>query len=402
MSPTTPPATASTPQTPMSVLHWLVGALFLSYLCVAMSMPTTAIQVATKLHMGNAMAGLAVGVAFASTILTRGFAGRLADQKGGRHCMVLGLILYALSSLICIGATWIQAAVPGFLVLILGRLVLGLGESLTVVGLLAWSIGLMGHHRSGRVLSVVGMGMYGSLAAGSPLGLAIYDHAGYLGVGLACLVAPLAGLAMVVPVAPVAPHPGERQPLTSVIARIRDLGFIVFLQGIGFAAIGAFMPLIFLHQHWPHASLGLTFFGGAFVLVRVLCGHLPDKIGGARVAVLSMGVETCGQLLLWSATAPGLALVGAALTGAGCSMIFPAMGMEVVRRVSPHMRGTAMGGFAAFQDLAYGATGPLTGLLADRMGENVVFLVGALAACGGFGLSLSLALKEARQTRESP
>lgn len=92
------------------------------------------------------MAGLAVGVAFASTILTRGFAGRLADQKGGRHCMVLGLVLYALSSLICIGATWIQAAVPGFLVLILGRLVLGLGESLTVVGLLAWSIGLMGHH----------------------------------------------------------------------------------------------------------------------------------------------------------------------------------------------------------------------------------------------------------------
>lgn len=401
MSPT-PSAASPAAETPMRMLYWLVGALSLSYLCVAMSMPTTAIQVATTLHMGNAMAGLAVGVAFASTILTRGFAGRLADQRGGRHCMLQGLVLYALSSLICIGSTGIEATVPSFLVLILGRLVLGLGESLTVVGLLAWSIGLMGHHRSGRVLSVVGMGMYGSLAAGSPLGLTLYDHAGYLGVGLACLIAPLAGLAIVWPIAPVAPHPGERQPLTSIIARIRDLGFIVFLQGIGFAAIGAFMPLIFLHQHWPHASLGLTFFGGAFVLVRILCGHLPDKIGGARVAVLSLGVETCGQLLLWCATGPELALAGAALTGAGCSMIFPAMGMEVVRRVSPHMRGTAMGGFAAFQDLAYGATGPLTGLLADRMGESVVFLVGMLAACAGWGLSISLALKEARQTRESP
>lgn len=58
MSPTTPPATASTPQTPMSVLYWLVGALFLSYLCVAMSMPTTAIQVATKLHMATPWRGL--------------------------------------------------------------------------------------------------------------------------------------------------------------------------------------------------------------------------------------------------------------------------------------------------------------------------------------------------------
>ena len=126
MSPTTPPATASTPQTPMSVLYWLVGALFLSYLCVAMSMPTTAIQVATKLHMGNAMAVLAVGVAFATTIPTRGFAGRHADPKGGRHCIVPGPLLYALSSPLSTGDTWSQTAVPGFMVLIQGLLVLAL------------------------------------------------------------------------------------------------------------------------------------------------------------------------------------------------------------------------------------------------------------------------------------
>jgi hypothetical protein len=44
-----------------------------------------------------------------------------------------------------------------------------------------------------------------------------------------------------------------------------------------------------------------------------------------------------------------------------------------------------MGGFAALQDLAYGGTGRLAGLVADRFGYGVVFLVGGLAASHGSG-----------------
>ena len=64
-------------------------------------------------------------------------------------------------------------------------------------------------------------------------------------------------------------------------------------------------------------------------------------------------------------------------------MVFPAMGSEVVKRTPPHLRGVAVGGFAAFQDLAYGATGPLVGGFADRMGYPAVFLIGGLAALLG-------------------
>ncbi len=73
-------------------LYWLTLALFIAYLCIAMALPVISVFVTTRLGYGNGLAGLAVGIAFASTILTRGMAGRIADGRGSRYCMVRGLL----------------------------------------------------------------------------------------------------------------------------------------------------------------------------------------------------------------------------------------------------------------------------------------------------------------------
>ncbi len=377
---------------------WLTLALFLSYLCVALSLPVISIYVTTRLGFGNAFAGLAVGISFASTILTRGIAGRIADHRGSKTCMVRGLLVYAGAGLVCCLPSVPGLAPPvAYAVLIAGRLLLGVGESLTVVGLIAWCFGIVGPKRSGMVLALVGMGLFGAFAVGSPIGLALFGRTGFVGVMVACALVPLIGLAMALPIKAVAPHVGERQPFSRIIGRIWELGLVVCLQGVGFAAIGAFMPLMFLHRGWPLAGLGLTCFGGAFVLVRLVFGSLPDRIGGIRVALVSIAVEAAGQALLWAAPGPVTALAGAFLTGLGCSLIFPAMGIELVRRIPPHLRGTAMGGLAAFQDLAFGGTGPITGLLADRLGYGVVFLIGGLAASIGLVLVVAIARGDRKQ-----
>ncbi|WP_160000613.1 arabinose transporter [Roseomonas sp. 18066] len=388
---TTPPQPIP-PARDLRQVVWLTVALFLSYLCVAISLPVTSVHVTTGLGFGNALAGIAVGIAFASTILTRGLAGRLSDQHGGKHAMLRGLLIYAAAGLVC-AASALPGLAPAaaYAVLIAGRLLLGWGESLATVGLVAWALGIAGPPRAGRVFSLVGMGLYGAFAVGSPLGVALMDASGFAGAMLACALVPLIGLALVLPVAAVAPPGGERPSFWRILGRIWQPGLVVGLQGVGFAAIGAFMTLLFLSRGWAHAGLGLTCFGLAFVLVRVVFGHLPDRLGSIPVALVSIAVEATGQALLWLAPGPELALAGAALTGLGCSLIFPSMGIEAMRRVAPNLRGTAAGGFSAYQDLAYGLTGPVTGLLADRLGYSAVFLVGGLAAALGFLMLLRMA-----------
>jgi MFS family permease len=316
-------------------------------------------------------------------VLTRGYAGLNADRAGARRVMLRGMLFCA-----CSGVANVLAAilpVPDAIrlaLLIAGRLVLGFGESQLIVGMFGWGIGTVGQARSGMVLAWTGMAIYGAIAAGAPIGFWLYGRGGLALVGAASVFLPAVAALIAFPVADVPRHQGQRQAFWQVIGLIWQPGLAVLLQGVGFAAIGAFVSLDFASKGWQGTGIALSCFGGAFVLVRLLAGHLPDRIGGSRIAIASLAFEAVGQWMLFQAPNASIALLGAAITGAGCSMVFPALGLEVVRRVQPQVRSTALGGFAAFQDIAYGVTGPVTGLFATAYGYPAVFAIGAICAVG--------------------
>ena len=368
-------------------------SLFLTYLSVALALPVVSVFVAEQLGLDNWLGGLAVGASFGSTIFTRKYAGYFADVKSSKKCTMSGIALYMTAAVMCAVAG--IGGVPIFLafaVLVLGRLVLGLGESMTMVGLTGWHITLLGHQNSGKILSVAGMAMYGALAVGGPVGLAIYGHFGFSAVMLASFIAPVIGYSLLrrTPEIPPRQHTGPRSSFAAILGAIWKQGAVVCLQGVGFAVLGAFISLYFTSKNWPYAGIGLTLFGAGFVFNRIIFGGLPDRTGGVKVALVSMMVETAGQCLLWLAPDYHIALVGALLTGLGCSMIFPSMGVEAIKLVAPELRATAFSAFAMFQDVAYAFAAPIGGALADSFGYGAVFMFGCLAAVLGLVTVLSM------------
>ena len=132
----------------------------------------------------------------------------------------------------------------------------------------------------------------------------------------------------------------------------------------------------------------------------MLFGNLINRIGGFRVAIACLSVETLGLLLLWLAPNPELALAGAALSGFGFSLVFPALGVEAVNLVPASSRGAAVGAYSLFIDLSLGITGPLVGAVAAGFGFASIFLFAALAALTGLLLSVYL-YRQAQNARAS-
>jgi len=386
---------------PSRRLLLLTFVLFLSYLCVAISLPVVSIHVTGTLFLGNVWAGLATGATFLATIFSRQYAGRVADSLGASAATNRGLLFYVAGGLISLLSGLIPSEpLLSFAVLLTGRVSIGIGESLVIVGVIAWGIDLAGAEKSGKVMAMVGAAMYGALAAGGPLGLAVLDHFGFVVSMLLGAVLPCLGYVTLKAVPPSMPDThAARKSFFAVLKTIWAYGAIVALQGVGFAALGAFFALYFRSEGWDYAGLGLTAFGSGFVMVRLTLGHLPDRIGGLPVAIGSLAVETLGLALIWLSGDPVAALIGAFITGLGCSMVYPSIGREVVVNVQPHVRGTALSAFAAFQDLSYGLTGPLAGILADRAGYPAVFGAGAVAAAVGFFTAFALNCRQRSGTR---
>jgi MFS family permease len=203
---------------------------------------------------------------------------------------------------------------------------------------------------------------------------------GFLAVALGAIICSSFAAFIGVLIVPIAPHGGERLPFTRVAAKIAPFGAGLTLATLGFVAIAAFAALDFQSKDWSGAGFVLAGFGTAYIVTRVLFGHLPDRLDGARVALVSLVIETCGQILLWLAPIPTIAFVGAIMTGAGFSLVFPSFGIEAVKLVPPANRSSALGAYVAFFDLGFAVAGPVTGIVAGTLGYSAVFAAGALSA----------------------
>jgi MFS family permease len=383
------PATSANAPSDVARLLPLVLIIFLGFLTIGIPLPVLPVHVHETLGFGTVTVGWIVGIQSIATLLTRQYAGATCDARGSKVAVLLGLPAASLAGL----AYLVSAVAPlapstSVAVLLVGRLVLGVAESLFLTGTMTWGIARIGARGAGKVMAWQGIALYAALGVGAPIGLAIQQRWGFAGVAVITVALPLAAIAIALLLPPVPPTHGKRMPFYRVIGRVWRPGGALALGTVAFGSMASFIALDYAAHGWSGAGLAITAFGGAYILVRLFFAGLPDRIGSVRVASISLAIEALGQVLLWLAGTPTAALLGATVTGIGFSLVFPAMGVEAMRRVPAENRGLAVGAYVAFFDVSLALSGPVAGAVVGSLGYGAAFLTGAIAA----GLAVALVL----------
>ncbi|WP_024619333.1 MFS transporter [Pseudomonas kilonensis] len=387
--PTPSPASSS-----LSITLQIVSIVFytfIAFLCIGLPIAVLPGYVHEQLGFSAVVAGLTIGSQYLATLLSRPMAGRLSDSVGTKRAIVYGLSGIVLSGVLTLISTLLQSfPLPSLLILIAGRLLLGVAQGLIGVGTISWCMGQVGVEHTARSISWNGIASYGAIAIGAPLGVVMVDELGFASLGLALSL--LAGAALLIirnkPSVPVIR--GERLPFWAVFGRIAPYGAGLSLASIGYGTLTTFITLFYVSRGWTGAAWCLTVFGICFILARLLFISSIARFGGFNSAIACMSIETLGLVLLWLAPSTPFALVGAGLAGFGLSLVYPALGVEAIKQVPNTSRGAGLSAYAVFFDLALAIAGPLMGAVALNMGYSSIFFCAALLSVTGLGLTLLL------------
>jgi MFS family permease len=361
----------------------LTMAVFIGYFAMGMAMPVVPLHVHSTLGFSTVVVGVVMGSQFASSFFARLWAGSVADARGGRYAAMAGLL--GASGVGCtylVSVAFLDRPTVSVGILVAARLMTGVAESFIITALLSWGIARMGAQHAGKVIGWIGMFLFAAYAAGPPVGAAVHARFGFAGIAVATIVIPLVALVLVWSLHGVAPSTEKRLPFYRVLGAVKLPGLGLTLCSVGYAMITAFIALLFAQRGWGGAALAFTSMGAGFIVARLPFGHLPDKVGGAQVAVWTVLLAALGQVLIWMAPGPVLACVGAAFTGGGYALAFQGFGVEAVKRTPPQSRGAAMGAYVAFQDVAMGLAPPAGGVLASVAGLESVYLAAAVLGVG--------------------
>ena len=363
-----------------------MAAVFATFFAMGIALPVLPRHVHDTLGQGTVVVGVVMGSQYLSAVFGRMWAGGMVDSRGPKLAGIIGLAC-AIGVAACYLASVPLSGAAALLLVIAGRLLSGLAEALVITSTLAWGLARVGPAHAGKVFGWMGVALFGGYAAGAPAGMFLHGRFGFAGVALAVLLVAVTGWIFTRRIPGVAPSTLPRLPFHQVFGVVKLPGLGLTCCSLGYAMVIAFAVLLFAQRGWDGGALAVSFLGLGFIAGRLLFGQLPDRVGGARVALFCVLAEAFGLALIWAAPHPFLALAGAALAGGGYGLGFQGFGVEAVLRAPPQSRGSAMGAYVIFQDFSMGLGPPLGGALAQAAGLDAVYLAAAVAALGAAGIA---------------
>jgi MFS family permease len=337
--------------------------------------PVLPLLVTEELDGSTFAVGAVFGVSALVALVGRPYAGRAAQRFGSQRVMLVGCLVAGLVGLL-------YAAPFGLPGLYGVRVLHGVAESVVFTAGSVWVVALAPESRRGQLVGYYGLAMWTGFTVGPLVGTWLRSSWGYPAVWWFAALAPVvaAGLLLAVP------SPGGLGEFTSrrlVPQTVLLPGTSLALAAFGYAALTGFVVLHLGQRGIANGGAMLSLFGVGYVVVRVVAGRLPDRVGATRVVVVCGLVEALGLVLLTVAGGFWLAAVGALVMGAGFTLLYPSLALLVIKASPESERGAALGAYTSFWDLGLGVSGLVTGVVAAAGYPAVFVLAAALATAAG-------------------
>ena len=314
-------------------------------------------------------------------------------------------VLFAIGGFLAAAGASIFLFVNGLGVdLVVGRILNGAGAGLFFATFFAYLVAICPPGRRAAAIGVFGTGGMIGGYRGVHLSELVLARFGFSGLFATSIVTALLGLAGSLtlphqnqdptltrpgpsggpedpraPEAPADPH-GLLVPLWSIC------GLFGLVISATFVFLAPFAESAGLRPIWPF----FLAYSGAAVLVRLLAGDLPDRLGHRRVLWPALICFAAGVWFLPRATGvPGLFACGV-LGGLGHGYAFPCLSALIVSRAGGRRRGRYMNLFTSFVDVGQLAGGPLLGLMAREISYGFLFTTVAFVLLAGSTLLLGL------------
>lgn len=363
---------------------WLAGVFSLRMLGLFMILPVFALY-AEHLH-GNtpALAGLAIGIYGFSQALFQIPFGFLSDRYGRKRMIYLGLLIFALGSMVAAQADSIWGVV-------LGRALQGGGAVSAAVMALAADL-TREEHRI-KVMAVIGITIGISFAVSMILGPVLNGWIGVPGIFWLTGLLALLGIAVVrfqVPDPQTSRIHRDAEPVASQFGRVLldgqllRLNFGIFTLHLLLTATFVAVPLALRNaglasdRHWEVYLPALLFSMAAIVPFIILAEKHRQLKPVFLGAILILALAECGLLVLHDTVLESAALLLAFFTA--FNLLEATLPSLIAKMAPPDAKGTAMGIYSSSQFLGAFAGGTLGGWLRGLFGLSGVFAFAASAA----------------------
>ena len=347
----------------------IVGAAFIGMLGFGAVIPMLPVYLHEQAGASTLVTGLLIGLSSGFALLGRLFAGKVADRKGRRIALLLGMGF-------CAAAGILYLPIFGLGVLAAGRVLHGLGEGFFVTAAVAWAVDVAPDNRRAQALGFLSSGIWGGVSIGPAIGQALGTMMS-VALFLAVSSAIVAVIVFVMDEERIVHEdPSSRWFPPPVLLP----GMVLGLGNVTYAAMAGFLILL-LRGRGHGATWAFSAFALAVLFGRAAFGGLPDRMGPRRSLYAGYAFLALGLTAIAIGGSASLDIPAAVLVGLGYSFPWPALASVVVSEVPVSERAAALGALNAFYDLFVAGSSAVAGAAAGRWGLASPFWI-ALASVG--------------------